>query len=694
MEMNGGTAVLSWASSSQAKQIIPATSLYPSELPDYSTNIDLLEGLHYKSVLSNGLYGWSRNSVQEDSTGWQQYWRIRTGVKSYKKDKPDLFMTFRRDNGQYYVTRDLGTPRQCMTSWKLTGTLSYDANYAKFVDDNGGGYFDVLDDQGKVITRIIHEQYLKNGQMYINIKCNGKTVVNSIDKYTYAVTNKPQPFELNITGSSIEFKYAAYPAITVSIFDATGKWNKPKTIKFNFIGSQSNYDRMINIHSLSMVVDASPMPEVTPSGPTVFCQGNSVTLTSTSASSYVWSNSATTQNITVSSSGAYTVTVKDANGCPLTSKTTNVVVNPLPVPVITSAKAFSFCKGDSVKLTSSTANTYKWSNNATTQSIYVSKVGSYSVTVQDANGCTGSSSTVNISENALPTSIATAAGPLTFCQGKSVVLSANPASSYLWSNNETTQNITVLSSGNYTVKVTDANGCTSPPSNAIAVKVDLVSSPTVTVGGVTTFCKGNSVMLTSSPAKSYLWSNNETTQSILVTSGGNYSVTASDENGCGAPSEPVAVIVNPLPTPTISVANDTLLTSSSQTGNQWFLDGKIITGATTKYYIAKQDGSYTVEVTENGCSGTSPAVTVATVGLEELQQHGFVIYPNPSSGLFRFQGEELLGGQVIISNLQGLEVYRTVYNGAAIDLSYQAKGLYIITVISEGKTYNQKLILQ
>ena len=695
MEINGGTiASLSWSSQSQGKQIIPSSALYPSNSPDYSTRIDLMEGLHYKSVLSNGLYGWSRNAVNEDSSSWQQYWRVRTGVKSYCKDKPDLFMTFRRDNSQYYVTRDMGTARQCMNSWNISGSLSYDANYAKFNDDNGGGYFDILDDQGKVISRIIHEQYLKNGQMYINIKCNGKTVVNLVDKYTYAVTNKPQPFELNITGTGIEFKYAAYAPITVGFQDATCRWDKPKTIKFNFVGSQSNYDRMINIHSLFYTIDASPVPVVTPSGPTQFCQGNSVTLTAGSASSYSWNTSETTQSITISSSGSYSVTVKDANGCPLTSKTTVVVVNPLPVPVITVPKTFGYCTGDSVKLSTGTANTYLWSNNANTSSIYVSKTGSYSVTVTDANGCTGSSSPVTIVENPLPTASASADGPTKFCQGKSVALTANPASAYLWSNNETTQTIQATVSGNYTVKVTDANGCTSVPSAPVTVTVDPVPVPTVTVGGPTTFCKGNDVLLTSSPAKSYLWSNNDTTQSIIVNNGGNYYVTAYDENGCGAPSSPVAITVNPLPTPTISVANDTLLTSSSQTGNQWFVDGKIIAGATSKYHIAKVDGKYTVEVTENGCTGTSPAVTVSTVGLDQLKDMNFVIYPNPGNGRFRFDGQELDGALVSIHNLHGQEIYRDLYSGSEIDLSSHAPGLYTVTVTIDGQSSNHKLIIQ
>jgi hypothetical protein len=152
-------------------------------------------------------------------------------------------------------------------------------------------------------------------------------------------------------------------------------------------------------------------------------------------------------------------------------------------------------------------------------------------------------------------------GATTFCSGQSLTLSAPDGWDYLWSNGETTQQITVAASGNYKVTVTDTLGCSSI-SNIIPVTVDPVQIPTLTVTGDTTFCAGGSVLLTSSAATAYLWSNGASTQSITVTESGNYSVNAQGlcESFASAPVQ-INVLDAPLPT----VAGDTIAIDSSAT---------------------------------------------------------------------------------------------------------------------------------
>ncbi len=354
------------------------------------------------------------------------------------------------------------------------------------------------------------------------------------------------------------------------------------------------------------------VPTISAGGPTTFCQGGSVVLTATSGASYLWSNGATTQSITVSTTGNYSVTVTTAEGCSGTSAATPVLVNPNPTPTATPIGPTTFCQGGTVQLTTGSFSSYLWSNGATTQTITVSAGGSYSVTVTNANGCTGTSNSVNVTVNPLPTPTISAGGPTTFCQGGSVVLTSTAASSYLWSTGATTQSITVSTAGNYSVTVTNANGClgTSAP---VAVSINPLPTPNVNVGGPTTFCQGGNVVLTSSPAASYLWSNNATTQSITVSAAGSYSVTVTDANGCQATSAPVNVTVNPNPTPTITPSGPTTfcqggsvtLTSSPSASYLWS------TGATTQSITVSTAGSYSVTVTNaNGCSGSSAPVTV------------------------------------------------------------------------------------
>src|SRR5207302_9675643 len=100
--------------------------------------------------------------------------------------------------------------------------------------------------------------------------------------------------------------------------------------------------------------------------PTLFrSAGGSVTLTASTASSYLWSNGATTQAITVNASGNYSATVTNANGCSATSAATAVTVNANPTATITAGGPTTFCAGGSVTLTASSASSYLWSNGAT-----------------------------------------------------------------------------------------------------------------------------------------------------------------------------------------------------------------------------------------------------------------------------------------------------------------------------------------
>ncbi len=309
--------------------------------------------------------------------------------------------------------------------------------------------------------------------------------------------------------------------------------------------------------SAATVVTVNPLPvaAITPNGPTTFCQGSSVMLNASTASTYSWSNGATTQAINVSTTGSYTVTISNVNGCTASSTPTSVTVNPLPAaPSISANGPTTFCQGSSVMLNASTANTYSWSNGATTQAINVSTTGSYTVTISNANGCTAASAPTAVTVNPLPTAPTISAnGPTTFCQGNSVMLNTSAASTYSWSNGATTQAINVSTTGSYTVTISNANGCTASSTPTSVTVNPLPAVPSIAANGPTTFCQGSSVMLNASAASTYSWSNGATMQAINVSTTGSYTVTIGNANGCTASSAPTTVTVNPLPTaPTIT----------------------------------------------------------------------------------------------------------------------------------------------
>jgi gliding motility-associated-like protein len=285
----------------------------------------------------------------------------------------------------------------------------------------------------------------------------------------------------------------------------------------------------------------APTPTITAGGSTTFCTGGSVTLTASAGASYLWSNGATTQAITVTTGGSYTVQVTYSAGCFATSAATVVTVNPLPTPTITAGGPTTFCQGGSVTLTASAGSSYLWSNGATTQAITVSTAGNYNVRVTNANGCFATSANTTVTVNALPTATIAAGGATTFCQGGSVVLTANVGTSYLWSNNATTQSITATTSGNYTVTVTNANGC----STTSAVRTVTVNPlPVLTVTATpTSVSRGFNTQLnvTGSNLGTFAWTPTANLSSTTIAnpiarvmSTTTYTVTVSSSAGCTA----------------------------------------------------------------------------------------------------------------------------------------------------------------
>ena len=346
-------------------------------------------------------------------------------------------------------------------------------------------------------------------------------------------------------------------------------------------------------------------------GPISVCPDNTVTLTAYPAGmSYLWSNGETTQSITVSN-GSYSVTVTSADGC---NGDASHTVTLLPAVTASIEGPTTVCPDNTVTLTAYPAGmSYLWNNGETTQSITVSD-GSYSVTVTSADGCDDDAShTVTL----LPAVTASIEGPTTVCPDNSVTLTAYPAGmSYLWSNGETTQSITV-SNGSYSVTVTSADGCNDDASYTVT----LLPTVTASIEGPTTVCPDNTVTLTAYPeGMSYLWNTGETTQSITV-SEGNYSVTVTSADGCdGEASHTVTLlpaVTASIEGPTTVCPDNTVTLTAYPAGMSYLWS----TGETTQS-ITISDGSYSVTVTSaDGCDDNAshtvtllPAVTASIEG--------------------------------------------------------------------------------
>ncbi len=389
--------------------------------------------------------------------------------------------------------------------------------------------------------------------------------------------------------------------------------------------------------SAATVVTVNPTPDtpvISPNGPTTFCEAGSVRLTAMASGSYLWSNGATTQSIVVSTSGSYSVTVTNANGCSATSAATTVTVNPRPTATITPSGPTTFCQGGSVTLTAPAGLSYSWSNGAMTRSIVVSTSGSYTVSVTNASGCSTTSAPTSVTVNPTPAATITPSGPTTFCQGGSVTLTAPAGLSYAWSTGATTRAITVSASGSYSVTTTSAAGCSATSAPTSVTVNPLPAVPVITPSGPTALCPFASVTLTAPLSTSYLWSNGANTRSITVSTPGSYVVTVFNANGCGRTSAPVSVTANP---PTVITThplsqtmprNVTRILSVVASGTatlqyQWYngASGNTsspIAGATTSShtigpYTKKGTSLFWVRVTSSGCPSSTANSNTATI---------------------------------------------------------------------------------
>ncbi|PHN07991.1 T9SS type B sorting domain-containing protein [Flavilitoribacter nigricans] len=306
-------------------------------------------------------------------------------------------------------------------------------------------------------------------------------------------------------------------------------------------------------------------------GTSSFCPGSSTTLTGeTGFAAYAWSTGATETGITVSEPGTYRLTVTDERGCTGSAQIETVLADSLTLEILGSE---TFCPGSNTVLSGPAGFTsYLWSTGATVSSITVNQPGTYRLTVTDATGCSGSAA-LTVSEGASLSP--TISGSLTFCAGASTILSVGSFASYQWSTGATTREISISTSGIYSVTVSDGEGCNG--SAQVTAKVQSSSPPQIT--GITTFCPGDSTVLDGGEGYSaYQWSDGSTTRTITVRNEGTYALTVSDEVGCTATDE--VLISFDLPADAMAGAGpescaDTLLLAANQppgTIGRWTTD--------------------------------------------------------------------------------------------------------------------------
>jgi parallel beta-helix repeat protein len=265
---------------------------------------------------------------------------------------------------------------------------------------------------------------------------------------------------------------------------------------------------------------------------------------------YHWSNGSSSSTISGLSAGTYTVTVTEGNGC---TSTASVTFTNYVLPHFTLLTFAPVCGCDaSISVIPAVFTNYLWSNGATTSSINNVCSGNYSVTVTDVNGCTQVQSIsvpFVISFNVtVSTTNVTCAGLGNGTATVNLPFGTNPSScSYIWSNGGTTQTITGLNPGTYSVTVTNSNGCTAVAQGSV-IQPHLLTVGTYVIHQVCNgVCSGQIGVLLSggTPPLSYSWSNGSTSAQLNNLCAGLYILTVTDAHGCTAVSQPIILVEPP-----------------------------------------------------------------------------------------------------------------------------------------------------
>ncbi len=436
--------------------------------------------------------------------------------------------------------------------------------------------------------------------------------------------------------------------------------------------------------------------------------------------SYLWNNAGNTQTISNVAAGSYSVTISDANGC--TGNVSGIVVNNPNAPTASISTSTSVaCNGGAtgqatVAATGGTAPfTFTWSNGALTAATTGLAAGVYTATVSDAASCLGVTSVTISQPTAVSVTNNTSATANISCFGGNngaaavTVAGGTPNYSFNWSNGASTASISGLTAGSYSATVTDANLCVSTfaitltqPATALAVSAthnDISCNGSANGSATATGAGGTAPY-------AYAWSNNANGAIASGLVAGNYTVTATDANGCVAAATAVTVTEPSAINTSATVTNASAFGATNGavnisvgggTGAYTFLWSN---GATTEDLSGVAAGTYTVTVSDaNGCTDTQTETISqpTTVGVSNGNIN-ISVFPNPADATATLTISLVNSSEVTIqiTNVTG-QVIRTINDANVLNNQYTlnttewAAGVYFVRVTAGNDTATYRL---
>jgi len=507
---------------------------------------------------------------------------------------------------------------------------------------------------------------------------------------TVQLTCGPGPYA-NVTWAPSNGTLSSTTGATVDAFPTT-----PTT----YTATATDANGCSDTASVTVTVNAMPVVSIFPASASL-CAGQSLLLTVSGAISYAWSNGATTDTTTVSPTTPTTYTVIGTTGGSC-ADTATISITISPNITVEAGLPDSICPGASAMLNATpvTGATYTWTGPGTiaspgmsSTSVTPSATGTYTLNVVDPFGCTGVDS---VDVLVYPAAVANAGADAQVCPGDSTQLNASGGQMYTWMPNTNLTPTNTMSNPiafpgsttQYTVTVTDANGCMDTDSMIVTVN----QVPVVNAGPDAYLCNG-STQLNASGAVNYAWTpstglsatniNNPVASPASTTT---YVVTGTDGNGCEDTDTVVVDLYAPLAVVAsngvaICPGNSTGLSALASGGDGQYMyswtPAGTLTGANTSTPTATPGTTTTYTVTvSDGCSTTTVTDTV-TVTVHPVPMP--TITPDVTSGCAPLC-VSFTGGSTPSSNQCSWDFSDGTGTGCNVSHCFTTPGSYTITL--------------
>ncbi len=416
-----------------------------------------------------------------------------------------------------------------------------------------------------------------------------------------------------------------------------------------------------------------------------------------------WSDNDSIQNKTGLAAGNYSITATDAGGCSISASAS--ITEP-PAISISAAVTNLACSGNNadtgaIQLTvtgGASPYTYLWNNSATTSGITGLGTGVYTVIVTDTTSCSASfSATISNTGDLLIHPVVTNVTCNGYNNGSitTAPTGGNPGYTFSWSNDSTSQSISNLSPGNYTITVNDNGGCSAVNTIGITQPVILTYSTSVTNvscygdtnGAVHVTIHGGTAPYT------YLWNNSVDSANLNGVVGGNYILTVTDNHSC------LITVSATINQPTDSISYIDTITNVSSSGGS---DGSIalyVFGGTPgyNYFWTNTDttesisglvvGNYCVAITDhNLCQASACFNVTLSTGIQETDLiEKFVAYQSGDNLMINVSLKENTSSSISIYDVTGKNVFNsnpevTTHIEKQISLAQISSGYYLIRI--------------